>query len=182
MTEEMNNFTAFVDVVGFIHREKFICKEIAMVCGDFKYHAIIKAPFSFDKFRADDREMAQWEIQHLHGLEYESGNVHKLDVARDIGHLLLQKNIIMENEYKIWCLKDMFRCLVFDLSCSTIDAEGIDLELQTEEPYPTCNNHTRILGPACECALATAYRLKDIYTNNQKLSNFINDFSEKCII
>lgn len=163
----------YVDLVGFNNRQHFICKEFSLIDGDFKYHAIIKPPYSIHKFPLHERQMTIWEINHLHGLKYDGGDVHLIDVLQSTYQRLASKKVILENNYKIQSLKYMYRNCV-DLTCLNIEDLGFDMDLQSEDPYPTCKKHGKILGEvACECAFATTLRLKEIAENNFKLLNVI---------
>lgn len=165
----------YVDLVGFNNRNHFICKEFALVDGNYEYHAIIKPPYSFYKLPLHEREMAQWEIYNLHGLQYDSGDRHLLDVIENAySHLISGKKIVVENNFKINCLKHMFReCGTLD--CVNIDDMDFDINLQSQDSYKICDNHNQIFGEsACECAVATAHRLKDITISNINFKNLLN--------
>lgn len=164
---------AFVDIVGFNNRNHFICKEFSLIDGDFKYHAIIKPPYSLNKLPRHEREMTLWEIEHLHGLEFQSGDVYLKEVVETVFSHLTAKTVIVENSFKARTLKHMFHeC--GDLDCVSIQSMNFDMDLQTEDVYPICKHHNRILGLiACECAVATTHRLKEITTNNLELSKYL---------
>lgn len=164
---------AFADIVGFNNRNQFICKEFCFIDGDFEYHAIIKPPYSFNKLPRHEREMSLWEIEHLHGLEFQSGDVSVKEVFQNVFPHLTTKIIIVETSFKARALKNMFRNCGEIIDCISIQSLNFDMDLQTQDVYPICKHHNRILGHmACECAVATTHRLKEITTNNLELSEY----------
>lgn len=156
----------FVDIVGFTNRHNFICKEISIIDGDYYYHGIIKPPYNLCKIPLHDRQMIKWEIDHLHGLRYNDGNIHLLDMVEATHQRLLSKKIVMEDNHKINLLKYIFRnCGT--LNCISIEEMDFDLDLYDGDLYPNCGEHARIhYQPACECTSATTLRLKEITKNN----------------
>lgn len=159
----------FIDVVGFHNRHHFICKEFYLTDGCYEYHAIIKPPYSVNKLPRDEREMVFWEISHLHGLQYQSGDMHLIEVIQATYPRLMGKTVIVENSFKARALQHIYRNCG-DLNVLPITKMDFDMELQCKEEYPICENHSEILGQiGCECAIATAHRLKEITTNNLEL-------------
>lgn len=65
----------YIDVLGFRDRHRFICKEFSLIDGDFKYHAIVKSPYSFSKLNTFFRRHAAWEVNFYHGLQYDCGDI-----------------------------------------------------------------------------------------------------------
>lgn len=160
---------AFVDIVGFINQNHFICKEFSLIDGDFVYHVIIKPPYSLDKLPRDEREMTLWEVEHLHGLEFQSGDVYLKKVLETVYPRISAKKIIVENSFKASALKQMFHNCGY-LDFIPIERLGFDIDLQTRDTYPICKRHNGIVSPmACECAFATSHRLKEITINNLEL-------------
>lgn len=162
----------FVDLIGFNNRHQFICKEFCLLDSDYKYHAIIKPPYDISKIPYHERCMVKWEINHLHGLGYDKGDLQLMDVIEATYKRLSSKVIIMENKFKTDCLKYMFRNCCY-LECLGIDELDFDIELQTKERYPVCGEHTELTETSnAECAVANAFRIKDITSNNLTLLNF----------
>lgn len=158
--------SVFVDIVGFINQNHFICKEFSLIDGDFVYHVIIKPPYSLNKLPRHEREMALWEIKNLHGLEFHSGDVYLEKVLETVFPRICAKKVIVENSFKASALKRMFHNCG-DLDCISIESLGFDMDLQTRDTYPICKRHNGIVCPmACECAFATSHRLKEISINN----------------
>lgn len=170
---------AIVDIVGVHNRNHFICKEFYLIDGDYEYHAIIKPPYSLYKLPKHERDMALWEIDHLHGLSTwinNSGDTHLIEVIEAVYAHLMNKKIIVENRFKANALKYMFRNCV-EMDCIPIKNMDFDMDLQYEDDYPICDNHSQILSfsNVCECAIATARRLKEITRNNFNLLNYLGN-------
>ncbi|XP_031633765.1 uncharacterized protein LOC116347343 [Contarinia nasturtii] len=142
--DELEEKYIFVDVIGFFNRQHFICKEFSLIDGDYKYHAIIKPPYSMSKIPINDRQMLNWEIKHLHGLKYDDGDVFLLDVIEATYSRFKNKKIIVENDYKGNALKYIFRnCGEFNFL--NIAKMGFDLDLQCDDSYTPCGKHGDIL-------------------------------------
>lgn len=162
----------FIDMIGFDNhdRDHFICKEFALIADDFEYHAIIKSPYNFNKLPLIDQQMSICEINNLHGLKYEDGNVHLTDVIQTVYPYLMGKTIILEDSYKIKMLQYMFRNCG-ELICININHKfDMDYRSKDKDEYPICSNHTEIFDKTeCECALTTVQILKEVIKNNLKL-------------
>lgn len=156
----------YVDLIGFKHRAHFICKEFSLIDGDFEFHAIIKPPFSLDKLSLSDRKNAVFDINHLHGLKYEYGEIHLIELLQQTYNRLIDKLVIVSNNKKVQRLKYIFRNCV-EIVCLSIQDIGYDLTLQSEESYRICDYHSTNFG--LRCSLTCAIRLQEIVNNNINL-------------
>lgn len=160
-----NNF-AFIDVQGFRDRNRFICKQFSLIDGEYKYHAIVKSPYSFNKMNEYFRRQATWAMNYFHGIKYDCGDVNIVEVISKTYVKIMKKKIIVRQPWKILWLRYIFRnCGELDYVC--IDDLGFDMSQQNIEAYEICDYHNEIYGwEKCRCALATTLEMKDIVDKN----------------
>lgn len=179
-----NNFV-FVDIQGFkTYGERFICKELCFVSeedDDDFYHAIIKSPYPFEKVPSFYKRQAKWLIKFVHGLTYDCGDVHLIQVIQDTYAKLMNKIIIVKGTEKISWMKHIYR------NCGEIQClnfEDLDLDTNLEKLNSNmCQYHlTKMFSnlnlneptkrirawPEYLCAKTIAYKMKEAV----KISDF----------
>lgn len=164
-----NDNYVFIDLQGFRNGHRFICKEFSLIDGHFRFHAIVKSPYSFTNLNDYFQRHALWAIRHFHGIKYESGKVNINEVTTTIYSKIMKKRIIVRHPWKIAWLKYVFRNCG-ELDCVCIDDLGFDITDRNEEIYEICDYHNEIYGwKECRCALAITLEMKTIAEKN----NFI---------
>lgn len=167
----------FVDVQGFkTYRERFICKEFCLISDDDFYHAIIESPYAFKKMPMFYQRQAKWLTKHFHGLTYDCGDVHMIQVIQKAYPKMMGKVVVVKGVEKVIWIKYMFR------NCGEIECinfEDLDLDENLKNIYTSmCEYHlntsfTKINStqsdshekncqtwPEYHCAEATALKLK----------------------
>lgn len=157
----------YVDVQGFkTYQERFICKEFCLVDGDYKFHAIVKSPYSFHKMPYKYQRQAHWLIKHHHGIKYEDGDIIAMDLKTEIFPKLMNKTILVKGNEKVDWLKNMFRHFG-EIRCINIEKMGFDLTVEQSEPFEICSYHKKIpKWKQCTCAMSTALLLQDLAYKN----------------
>lgn len=164
---DCNNFV-FVDIQGFkTNRNRFMCKEFCLVDGEYKYHAIVKSPYSFHKMSSHYKRNALWLIENFHGLEYESGDIHMIDLLQNTYPKLMNKMILVKGKDKVQWLQYMYRNCG-EISCVNVeDLDAYDWRLRRAEPYQKCDYHDdHYRWKDNRCAMASALELQDILRKN----------------
>lgn len=164
-----DNFV-FVDVQGFkTIRNRFMCKEFCLVDGEYKYHALIKSPYSFNKMPSHYRRNAKWLTNHFHGLPYECGDIHMIELLQKTYPKLMNKTVLVKGKEKVGWLQYMYRSCG-EIECVNVeDLDSYDWRLRRDEPYEICDFHNVLFGwKECRCAMAVALELQDIVQKNEK--------------
>lgn len=186
--ERITKNFVFVDIQGFkTYRERFICKEICLVSDNDFYHAIIKSPYPFEKLSSSHKRQANWLTKHFHGLTYDCGNVHIIEVIQDIYPKLMRKTVVVKGVEKVKWIKYMFR------TCGEIEClnfEDLDLDLDDnfknfcpfmcdyhlEETFANLKicDHRESKRPWSNyhCAKAHAFKIENAVKKSNYLYNF----------
>lgn len=90
---DFNNYV-FIDIHGFRHRERFICKEFCLIDGDYQFHALVKSPYSFEKLNEFYQRHALLQTK-FHGLTFDCGDIHPIDLKQAVFPKLMNKQIII---------------------------------------------------------------------------------------
>lgn len=169
-SSDCNNFV-YVDVQGFkTFRNRFMCKEFCLVDGEYRYHALVKSPYSFNKMPSHYRRHATWLINHFHGLKYESGDINIVELLQQTYPKLINKTVLVKGEQKVEWLQYMYRNCG-EITCVNVeDLDSLyDSRMKREEPYEICDYHNEHFGwRDCRCAMAHALELQDIITTSIK--------------
>lgn len=159
----------YVDIQGFqTTHNRFICKEFCLVDGDNVFHALVKSPFDLTRLSAHFKRQADWLVQYYHGLTFECGDVHIVELIEKMHVKLLNKTVFVTGHQKVGWLKYIFReC---DIDCVNADAFGFDFggrNFQTAA-YGFCPYHDDLFksGRKCSCAFSKALKLKDVVITN----------------
>lgn len=165
--DEYDEFV-FIDLQGFRDHHRFICKEFSLCGGDYKYHAIIKSPYSFKKLNDFFQRQAIWAMNHCHGKHYDSSDVNIVEVISKVYPKIMKKKIVVKHPWKIAWLQYIFRnCDALNYVC--IDDLGLDMTARNELEYGICGYHNENYGwNKCRCALATVLEMEDIIYHNIK--------------
>lgn len=164
---DCNNFV-FVDIQGFkTIRNRFMCKEFCLVDGEYKYHALVKSPYSFNKMSSHNKQNASWLINNFHGLKYECGDVHMIELLQNTYPKLMNKTILVKGKEKVQWMQYMYRNCG-EISCVNVeDLDAYDWRLRREESYQKCDYHDDRYGwKDYRCAMASALELQDILRKN----------------
>lgn len=172
ITNQCNDFV-FVDVQGFkTYRNRFICKEFCLVDGEYKFHAMVKSPYSFHKMPYSYQRQAHWLIEHHHGIKYEDGEVAAMDLKTEIFPKLENKTILVKGNEKVEWLKNMFQHFG-EIKCMNVEKFGFDLTVvQRDHPYEMCDYHRKIpKWKQHTCAMSTALFIQDLANKNNFSTN-----------
>lgn len=167
----------FVDLQGFVVREKFVIKEIAVLRdGDVLTHRVFSEPMTWDLLTKSEKSKACWLTANHHGLQWKDGDV-EYALAKGIVRravcdgwnidettpLIYVKGL----EKRRW-LEEILGDAAHDVRASikTIDADYEDigrLEDMTAVRSFRCERHVK------NCAMANVCKLRDWWMerNNQ---------------
>lgn len=168
LSENICNNYVYVDLQGFRGRHnRFICKEFSLLSDDFIYHALIKSPYNFNKLPAYYQRQAKWLTNHYHGIKYDCGDKHIIEVKQTIFPKIQGKTILVKGAEKILWLKYIFRDCG-DIDCvNAEDLDDFDFPRKRTESYDVCEYHSKIVsrmeGP---CAMSTVLMLQDVTFKN----------------
>lgn len=155
----------FVDIQGFQSRDStFICKEFCLVSGDDVYHAVIKSPFPFGRLPGVFRNQAKYTARHIHGLTWDCGDVHWLDVLQTAYMKTLGKIVVVKGDQKVKWLRYLFRNCG-EINCVNMEDWGYckSVHLSTEM-HEICNYHYHNYSIKWRCAKEQALKLQEIVT------------------
>lgn len=162
----------FIDVQGFRDRHRFICKEFSLIDGDFKYHAIVKSPYSFRKLNDYFKRHATWAMNYFHGLSYDCGDVNITEVISKIYPKIMKRKIVVQQPWKITWLQYIFRHCG-ELDCVCFDDLGLDTS-KRNDVYDICNYHNITCGwKERQCALANTLEMYDIMKKNNSVQDSV---------
>lgn len=162
---DCNNFV-FVDIQGFkTIQNRFMCKEFCLVDGEYKYHALVKSPYSFNKMPSRYQRNASWLTKHFHGLKYECGDIHIIELLQNTFPKLMNKTVLIKGKEKVQWIQYMYRNCG-EITCVNVeDLDAYDWRLRREEPYEKCDYHNKGWKDY-RCAMASALELQDILRKN----------------
>lgn len=157
----------FVDMQGFFGRHnKFICKEFCIMDENFKFHALIKSPYSLNKLPELKQRCAKWLSKNFHGLSYDSGDIHIIDVIQEIYPKFNNKIAVVRGAQKIEWLKHMFRTCG-EITCINIQDQGFEMDLHSKQAEKPCHFHRETgKNGHFHCASKNAEQMKEIVNNN----------------
>lgn len=158
----------FVDVQGFKgSHNRFICKEFCLVDGTDIYNEIIQSPFPATRLSTHLRKQAKWLTQNFHGLSYEDGDIHIIDLTQIIFPKLQNKKILVKGDEKIKWLEYMFR-FYSRINCFNVEDLNIQYNHQENNSYNSiCEFHRGIReGRLPACARYNAIFLQDLMKRN----------------
>lgn len=158
----------YMDIQGFrTSRHQFMCKAICLVDGDSIFHRLVKSPYSFNRMSKYYQRQANWLINRYHGLKYDCGDFHIIEVKDLIFPKIRDKIVLVKGAEKVSWLKHIFRDRG-EIECVNVeDLDDFDLSLRKTEPYDVCEYHRKISGwTEGPCAMSTALMLRDLTLNN----------------
>lgn len=80
--DKNSNDYVFVDVQGFkTTGNTFIVKEFCLLYGDYKFHAHVQSPCTFDELSDMYKCEANWVTNNHHGLLFDSGDMTLSELA-----------------------------------------------------------------------------------------------------
>lgn len=161
----------YIDILGFkTYKNRFICKELCLKHNDYVYHTLMKSPYIFNKVPRKYQIQAHWMTNYFHGLSYDSGETHPIELKQRIFPIVQNKIVLVTSEdKKIW-LEYFFReC--GPINCVSLDSLGYHSNFQSKI---VCEYHHKIIGFKGECAMFTALKLKAIVQCNSRLKSKIN--------
>lgn len=156
----------FVDMQGFkSYRNRFICKEFCLIDGNDVYHAMIRSPYKFERLSSHYRRQAQWLNRNYHGLSFDGGDVHIIEMKQKIFPKVLGKTILVKGVEKVNWLQHMFRDCG-EINCVNVEDLNIDHSFEYNS-YDICKNHRKTLTQKQYiCAKTNAMMLQDIAKRN----------------
>lgn len=159
----------YIDIQGFrTSRNRFICKEFCLVDGDSMFHTFVKSPYSFNKMPAYYRRQANWLINRFHGIKYEHGDTHIIELKQTMFTKIHDKTILVKGIEKIAWLQYIFRDCG-KINCVNIEDMDVDLSLDKNKLFDVCEYHNRIFGGGNgPCAMTNALILQHLYDKNSR--------------
>lgn len=165
---------------GFRDQHRFICKEFSLIDGDFQYHAIVKSPYRFSKLNEYFQRHATWVSNFFHGLTYDCGDVHIVEVISKVYPKIMNKKIIVKEPWKKLWLRYIFRNCP-ELDYVFINDLGLDMAVHSINigKYKRCEYHEE----TCElrhrqCARQSVLEMKDIVETNQVYDESLEKLTE----
>lgn len=160
--EEEKPDLVFVDIQGFRNtKNRFICKEFCLVSTDEKYHVIVKSPYGFEKLPSYYKRQANWLTKYFHGIAFNDGDVHLIDVLQTVYKKILGKKIIVKGAHKVIWMKYIFRNCG-EIDCVNIEDLGYSQRLCKTSKLGICYFHHKMYWKEWRCALTTALQLQTI--------------------
>lgn len=165
----------FIDMQGFIVREKFVIKEIFIFEGDGRnlIHYIFLPPMAWNQLTKAKKSRASWLILHQHKLSWCSGDVEyrraKNIIRHAIHHTLHNDNLysviyVKRSEKQQWLHKIIGNILnEINVVIKSLDVEYKDinrLENMDNNLKFRCGRHER------HCAMENVYKLYNWWSKN----------------
>lgn len=161
----------FVDLQGFKGRHnRFICKEFCLIDGSNIVHEMIQPPYPLNRLPSHLRQQIYWLTLYYHGLNYDVGDVHIVELKGKVFSQLQNKKIYVKGCEKVRWLEYMFR------DCGRINCINIeDLNIDDHDHIcrdidTSCDFHSWIKeGSLAVCARHNALMLQkkfEIYNKN----------------
>lgn len=170
--KQMIDNYVFVDVQGFKgSHNRFICKEFCLIDGAEIFHEMIQSPFPINRLSSYLRKQADWLTRYFHGLKYEDGDVHIIELTEKMFPKLQNKKILVKGEEKMHWLQYMFR-FCGELDCVNIEHLNIEyiyreFDSSSSSSHDSCEFHRWITeGTLAVCARYNALLLQDLATKN----------------
>lgn len=159
---ETNDFV-IVDLQGFrTIRNRFIVKEFCLLDGDYKFHALVKSPFSFKQLPSYYQRIANWLTKNFHGLTFDCGDINVNELINSTYPHLEGKKILVKGAQKIQWLQYLFR-KCGEIDCVNVEDFGFNTIDITDQYYDVCYYHNNLYGWSdCHCALSNALKLHGI--------------------
>lgn len=166
-----HNFV-YLDMQGFFaHNGQFILKEICFIGDNFKFHTLVKSPFSMYKLPAAEQSSIKYLTKNFHGLSYNDGGMHIIEVIQQLYPKFQNKIVMVRNQFKVNTLKHIFR-MCGDIECVSIQDQGFNMHAHSFEMKVPCMYHRQSKKRAhYHCALAFTEELNEITLNNLKNRN-----------
>lgn len=164
--DKLNEYV-FVDVQGFKgSHNRFICKEFCLVDESGIFHEIIQSPFPVTRLSTHLRKQVKWVTQNYHGLSYEDGDMHIIELTEKMSPKMLNKKILVKGDEKIKWLEYMFR-FCGNISCLNVEDMNISYNCRENDLYDSCEFHRWIReGSLPVCARYNALLLQDLAKKN----------------
>lgn len=156
----------FADVQGFkTHNNRFICKEFCLIDGNDIFHAIIKSPYKFERLSSYYRRQAEWLTRNYHGLPFDCGDMHIIEVKQKAFPKVWNKTILVKGDEKVNWLEHMFRDCG-EINC--VNVENLNLEHNFKpDSNDICENHRESLTQKqFVCAKLNALMLQNLAKKN----------------
>lgn len=166
-TEKNIDNYVFIDMQGFKgHFNRFICKEFCLIDGTDIFHEMIRSPFPLNRLSIHLRKQADWVTQNYHGLNYEDGDTHIIELTERMFPKLQNKKILVKGGEKVKWLKCMFRNCG-EINCTNIENFNIKYTYREMDAFDSCEFHRWISeGTLAVCAKYNALILQDLAKRN----------------
>lgn len=170
----MSRVPVFVDLQGFIVREKFVVKEVAVLRdGTVLTHHVFTAPMAWDLLTKSEKSKACWLTANHHGLNWKDGDIKYARVKEIIRRaacegLMSETTIYVKGLEKKQWLEEILGDAAHDVDAviKTIDAdyENIGrLETLTAVRLFRCGRHVN------NCAITNVCKLRDWWTERNDI-------------
>lgn len=156
---------AIVDVQGFKTEDnRFILKEIAILCGEQVQVYLVQPPFSFNNLTIAERKQVRW-IEKNRKLNWHDGFIPYEKVFEYINEFFIDKVIYCKGVEKVKWIQDIV------MSDNVINLETINCPklLSLYEEYRFCSDIYNCIYHSNICALRNVLCLRKWCTNNKIL-------------
>lgn len=159
----------FVDVQGFkTHNNRFICKEFCLIDGNDIFHALIKSPYKFERLSSLYRRQAQWLTRNYHGLSFDSGDMHIIEMKQKVFPKVCNKTILVKGDEKVNWLHYMFRDCG-EINCANVGDLSLDYNFKFNS-NDVCENHRKSSSQKqYVCAKSNALMLQNLANKNKNV-------------
>lgn len=112
------------------------------------------------------RKQADWLTQNFHGLNFEDGDMHTIELTEQIFPKLNNKMILVKGDEKVQWLEYMFR-LCGKINCINIENLNIQYNCRENDAHNFCEHHRWIAeGTLAVCAKNNAMILQHLAKKN----------------
>lgn len=188
----MCDVPVFVDLQGFIVRDKFVAKEIAVLIGGKSLtHRVFRPPMSWDLLNVREKSQAGWLINNHHRLRWEDGDADYAQSRRTLRRTLCDsteidstgtttatRTVYVKGPEKIAWLRALLGDAAdeVDMRIESIDSDFEDVaslnELNASRSY-NCGRHSK------HCAMENVGKMHVWWTERvTQLRNACEDDSE----
>lgn len=159
---------AFIDLQGFkTFKNRFICKEFCLIDGNDMFHAIIKSPYDIGRLTSHYRRQAQWLTRNYHGLPFNCGDMHIIEMKQKVYPKIWNKTILIKGEEKANWLQHIFRDCG-EINC--VNVEDLNLDCDFKFDSYICENHNKsLMQKQYVCAKSNTSLLKEWWQTSSSL-------------
>ena len=86
----------YVDFQGFLNKEKFVFKELAIISEDYSVnlHCLFKPPHNISQLNTCERQIVKWLTKNHHGLKWQNGDQPYEELVETLTKYTKKANVI----------------------------------------------------------------------------------------